>query len=45
MGKLLNFANSMFGKVNQDIRTYIVYSEDPETDKAFAAFNRIMQTV
>ena len=38
MGKLLNLANSMFGKVNKDIRTYIVYSEDPETDKAFAAF-------
>lgn len=38
MGKLLNLANSMFGKVNQDIRTYIVYSEDPLTDKSFAAF-------
>lgn len=38
MDKLIDLAEEMFGKVNQTIRTYIVYSEDPETDKAFSAF-------
>lgn len=38
MDKLIDLAKEMFGKVNPNIRTYIVYSEDPETDASFAAF-------
>lgn len=38
MGRLINLSRSMFSKVNDTIRTYIVYSEDPMTDKSFAAF-------
>lgn len=38
MGKLMDEAEAMFGGVDREFRTYFAYSEDPETDRAFAAF-------
>ncbi len=36
--ELRSYTNEWFSKVNPDIHTYLAYSADPETSKAFAAF-------
>lgn len=38
LNTLSSQARQMFGRVNADIHAYSVYSNDPETSKAFAAF-------
>lgn len=38
LNELQSQSQNMFGRVNDDLHVYSVYSNDPETDKAFKAF-------